>query len=495
MKGKLLLATLAFIGAVLGIASNSAYAHDRRAVGTYTLIVGWHNEPTTEGIPNATFLRVFETATNRAVEGLEKTIRLTVRAGGAVATYEPQLRPLTGSPGSYVGDILPTRPGDYTFLVKGKIEQLEVNERFESGPGRFDVVRPLAANSYPDPALGPGELARAMAELRESVTLLRVLAIASLVLSAVLLVSLIVVTRRGSVAAVVLALAIGAAGAAPVAAAPAPHIGALVSAQPAPNARLAASPPTITLTFDKEIGENSRLRLLRPDGSAVATGSAPKVAGASLALTPPALAAGTYLVHYAAIDPHDGDEFTGYYAFAVGPDAAADLRGFDVSTTAGGLTGRLQIAPGRPGENSYTLTVPGVQRATLRFEPQDLAVGRTDQQLQVAGTILSGKGMELAPMGKVKVTALVRKAGEAADVELVYELTIPAPAAASPTPGPTLAPSPSPTPAPSVAVAAPAVTPAPSPPGGDPTLPALALAGLLALAAIVWGIRARAGRP
>lgn len=494
MKGKLLLATLALIGAVLGIASNSAYAHDRRVVGTYTLIVGWHNEPTTEGIPNATFLRVFETATNRAVEGLEKTVRLTVRAGGSVATFEPQLRPLTGSPGSYVGDILPTRPGDYTFLVKGKIEQLEVNEQFESGPGRFDVVRPLAANSYPDPALGPGELARALAELRESVALLRVLAIASLVLSGVLLVSLVVVTRRGRAAAAVLVLAIGAAGVAPATAAPAPHIGALVSAQPGPNARLAASPPTITLSFDKEIGESSRLRLLRSDGSAVATGSAPKVAGASLALTPPALTAGTYLVHYAAIDPHDNDEFIGYYAFAVGPDAAAELRGFDLSATAGGLTGRLQIAPGRSGENSYTLTVPGAERATLRFEPQGVTVGRAEQQLQAAGTTFNGKGMELSPLGKTKVTARVRKPGEAADVELVYELTVPAPAAASPTPPPTLASSPSPTPGPSVAVAAPAATSAPSAAGGDPMLPVLALVGLLALAAIAWGIRARAGR-
>lgn len=493
MKGTLsLLATFALIGAFVATASNIAYAHERRVVGKYTLVVGWQNEPTTEGVSNATFLRVFETASNRAVEGLEKTIRLTVRAGGAIATYEPQLRPLPGNAGSYVGDILPTRPGDYIFLVKGRIEDLEVNEQFESGPGRFDVVRPLSANSYPDPALGPGEIARSLADLRESVALLRVVAIGSLVLSGGLLMALIFLTRRGRLATLALALAVGATGAARATAAPAAHVGGLVSSEPATNARLTSSPPTIALTFDKEISEGSKARLLRSDGSEVATGPAKKVADAKLVLTPPALAGGTYIVHYTAIDPHDGNEFTGYYAFAVGADAPADLRGFDLSATAAGLTGRLQISPGRSGENSYTLSVAGVQRASLRFEPQDLKVGRTDQQLQAAGATFSGKGMELAPLGKTKVTALVRKPGEAADTELAYELTVPAPAAQTPTPAPT--PTPTPTPTPSAEVAAPVGTPAPSRAGGDPAVLPLALVGLLALAAIAWAIHARARR-
>ena len=501
MKGALsLLATVALLGAFLATAANIAYAHDRRVVGKYTLVVGWQNEPTTEGIPNATFLRVFETASGRGIEGLEKTVRITVRVGGAVATYEPQLRPLPGNAGSYVGDILPTRPGDYTFLVKGKIEELELNEQFESGPGRFDVVGPLSTNSYPDLALGPGQIARALSDLRESVALLRALTIASLLLSGALLVALIVVTRRGRLAGLALALAIGAAAGVPAVAAPAAHVGALVSSEPAANARLTASPPSIALTFDKEIGQSSRARLLRAGGSEIATGPATKVAGASLALTPPALVAGTYLVHYAAIDPHDAHEFTGYFAFAVGAEAPAELRGFDLSATAAGLTGRLQISPGRSGENSYTLTVAGAQRASLRFEPQDLAVGRIDQQLQAAGATFSGRGMELAPMGKMKVTALVRKAGEATDVELVYELTMPAPPLPTPSPSPLTAasappsatPSQAPTSTPSSVTAGPAGSPASAAGGGDPPALPLALVGLLALAAIAWGIRARA---
>ena len=501
MKGTLsLLATVVLLGAFLAAAANTAYAHDRRVVGKYTLVVGWQNEPTTEGIPNATFLRVFETASGRGIEGLEKTVRITVRVGGAVATYEPQLRPLPGNAGSYVGDILPTRPGDYTFLVKGKIEELEVNEQFESGPGRFDVVGPLSANSYPDPALGPGQIARSLSDLRESVALLRALTIASLLLSGALLVALIVVTRRGRLAGLALALAIGAAGDVPAAAAPVAHVGALVSSEPAANTRLTASPPSIALTFDKEIGQSSRVRLLRAGGSEIATGPATKVADTKLALTPPPLADGTYIVHFTAIDPHDAHEFTGYFAFAVGAEAPAELRGFDLSATAAGLTGRLQISPGRSGENSYTLAVAGVQRASLRFEPQDLTVGRTDQQLQAAGATFSGKGMELAPIGKMKVTALVRKPGEAADVELVYELTMPAPPLPTPSPSPLAAasappsatPSRAPTSTPSSATAGLAGNPAPAPGGGDPPALPLALVGLLALAAIAWGIRTRA---
>ena len=42
-----------------------------------------------------------------------------------------------------VGD--PTRAGDYSFRITGTIAGQAIDERFESGPGRFDEVQPLTA--------------------------------------------------------------------------------------------------------------------------------------------------------------------------------------------------------------------------------------------------------------------------------------------------------------------------------------------------------------
>lgn len=486
-------AAIAFVISLGGVLAVPAEAHERRQVGKYTFVVGWNAEPTTEGIPNATFLRVFETAANRGIEGLDKAIRLTVRSGGSAATFEPQLRPVPGQAGSYIGDIVPTRPGDYTFTVSGKVEDLDVNEQFESGPGRFDVVRPLSVTSYPDAMIGPGDLARTLAELRDSVATMRILVGASLALSVASLVVL--MTRRGRAGVTAVALALAVASSTPVAAAPLATVG-LVKSDPAANERLAGAPSGVTLTFSEDIGDKSTARLLRSDGVVVPTGPA-KVDHTRLILTPPALTAGTYVVHYTAVDPHDGHETMAYFAFAIGADPPAALGGFDVSAGGGGLTARLAITPGRAGENTYSLAVSGVDRATLRFEPIDLRVGTSDQQLRSSGGGFTGTGMELALSGKTRVTALVRKPGDASDTKLTFDLTVPAPAAVTltPAPSPTTAPTPARTPLPTptpLAAASPSPPPVPAS-GPDPALLTAAAAAAAVIAYLAWRRLGRRG--
>jgi hypothetical protein len=49
----------------------------------------------------------------------------------------------------YVADFIPSRSGTFIFNFTGSIEGSPINERFESGPGRFDDVASLDALQFP----------------------------------------------------------------------------------------------------------------------------------------------------------------------------------------------------------------------------------------------------------------------------------------------------------------------------------------------------------
>jgi hypothetical protein len=106
-----------------------------------------------------------------------------VYQGGSVTPYRAAFRARFGVPGAYAADIVPTREGDYRFVVKGKIETLDVNETFESGPGRFDEIRPLTALQYPDTVPAGVALARALEEIRSTGEQVRIIAILALVVA------------------------------------------------------------------------------------------------------------------------------------------------------------------------------------------------------------------------------------------------------------------------------------------------------------------------
>jgi hypothetical protein len=145
-----------------GLATPSAaLAHERRAVGEYTFIVGFLKEPAFEGETNGIDLRVVRTADEQPVEGLEQTLKAEVIVGPNSLTVP--LRPRYRQPGAYNGEFVPTRPGSYTFRFTGTIGDRPVNETFESGPGRFDDVRAVAPLQFPDKVPSGAELQRAVA--------------------------------------------------------------------------------------------------------------------------------------------------------------------------------------------------------------------------------------------------------------------------------------------------------------------------------------------
>ncbi len=143
--GGILLALLLALGLLPGV----ALAHEQRVVaGKYQFVVGFLQEPPVQGQLNGVDLRVTNIETNQPVIGLEKTLKVRVRAGGG-PEKEFDLKPGYNMPGAYAAYFIPGQAGGYVFTFVGTIDGQQVNESFQSGPGRFDDVAPLDEVTFP----------------------------------------------------------------------------------------------------------------------------------------------------------------------------------------------------------------------------------------------------------------------------------------------------------------------------------------------------------
>jgi hypothetical protein len=194
---------ISFVAAMLIVAtsfiafSGPAAAHERRMVGPYQLVVGWLNEPAYVGSMNSLDLRVTDTRVSpaKAVEGLEQTLTVDLQAGG-LAPLKLTVTARFGTPGAYNGYVLPTATGTYTFTIRGKVESLDVNEKFESGPGRFGDIESTDALQYPNKVPVADDLSRRLSDLQGAVDQTRIFALAALVVGIVALGAAIMGRRR-----------------------------------------------------------------------------------------------------------------------------------------------------------------------------------------------------------------------------------------------------------------------------------------------------------
>ena len=177
--------------------SGTAAAHERRTVGPYQLVVGWLDEPAYVGSMNSLDLRVTDTRVTpaKAVEGLEGTLTVDVQSGG-LAPLRLAVTARFGTPGAYNGHVLPTATGVYIFTIKGKIESLDVNEKFESGPGRFGDVESTNALQYPSRIPVADELGARLGELQAAADQTRVLSAAAVLIGIAAIAVAMVMSRR-----------------------------------------------------------------------------------------------------------------------------------------------------------------------------------------------------------------------------------------------------------------------------------------------------------
>lgn len=145
MKQRFFLLIVVVLALILAVAP--AAAHEGREVGEYVIVFGWRVEPAFAGQVNGPELRVEHHDTGEPAEGLEETLQLTVSFGDQTKTLV--VYPVWGEPGHYTADLLPTRPGDYSFHLTGTIGDREVDETFSSADGEFSTIEPLSDIQFP----------------------------------------------------------------------------------------------------------------------------------------------------------------------------------------------------------------------------------------------------------------------------------------------------------------------------------------------------------
>jgi hypothetical protein len=187
-------ATLVVVTSFIAFAGTAA-AHERRTIGPYEVEVGWLSEPAFAGLMNGLDLNVTDTRSNKAVEGLEQTLTVDLQTGG-LAPLPLTLTARFGTPGAYDGSFMPTMAGTYTFHVKGKINTLDVDEKFESGPGRFDDVGSTSAIQYPVKVPAANELGKRLDDLQGGIDQTRLLSAAAVVIGIVALGAAVATSRR-----------------------------------------------------------------------------------------------------------------------------------------------------------------------------------------------------------------------------------------------------------------------------------------------------------
>lgn len=167
-----------FLLMALFIVPSSAFAHERRTIGTgkYDVVVGWDVEPAYSNQKNAASIRISQAGSNPAVpvQGAEKTLKVQIRQGAT--TREFPLRAVFGQQGYYVADIVPTREGDYQWTFIGSINEDQVNEIFDTADGKFNSVQSIAALQFPVAAPDPNQAVQAASAAQSEAQSTRTLA-------------------------------------------------------------------------------------------------------------------------------------------------------------------------------------------------------------------------------------------------------------------------------------------------------------------------------
>jgi hypothetical protein len=130
-------------------------AHEERDVAGTAMEVGFIGEPVFVG--NKSGVEVFVNRGDTPVEGLEKTLKVSVTAGGQ--TRDLPLDARFDTKGAYESFFIPTAAGQYSFHLTGTIEGTAVDETFTSGPTSFGDVEDTSSGQFPVVLPGAADVA------------------------------------------------------------------------------------------------------------------------------------------------------------------------------------------------------------------------------------------------------------------------------------------------------------------------------------------------
>ena len=168
-----ILAIALMIGGAVVLQAAPASAHEQRVVGDVVMVVGWSNEPTYAGYQNAAGVSLSEVGPSEDQEGppiSDADIQVDILFGDETSTTSTGPLPMEeafSEPGLFEADIIPTRPGTYTYHVTGTVAGQEIDEFFTSSEDTFSNVNVPADIQFPERDPTTGELAQAVEQLRE----------------------------------------------------------------------------------------------------------------------------------------------------------------------------------------------------------------------------------------------------------------------------------------------------------------------------------------
>jgi hypothetical protein len=163
-RRRVLAATAVALGVSLVFAmAGPAFAHEQRTVGSFSVEVGWGDEPTYAGEKNSIQL-IIKDANDQPVVDLGDSLKVEVKSGDQTMTLpvEPNFSvgdDPSGEPGDYRAWLIPTAPGTYSFHFTGTIHGEAVDQTFTSSDTTFDDVADPATIEFPSKDPTTGQLA------------------------------------------------------------------------------------------------------------------------------------------------------------------------------------------------------------------------------------------------------------------------------------------------------------------------------------------------
>jgi hypothetical protein len=123
-----------------------AYAHITKMFGNIQVEVGWSNEPPLVGLLNNVIVQVNQTSgknTQTPVINALASMDIAVKYGGVTKPLD--FVPSEETEGMYNGQMIPTRPGTYSLVLNGTIQNQKINAEVP-----LDLVESTQKLNFPD---------------------------------------------------------------------------------------------------------------------------------------------------------------------------------------------------------------------------------------------------------------------------------------------------------------------------------------------------------
>lgn len=148
----MLTSLLIVIGLVLFISVNQSEAHVNKKFGNITLDVGWSTEPPLLGEINNLIVLVEDTGSGQPKAVLNALAETDAFVMYGTVSKKIDFIPSETTDGLFESEIIPTRIGSYSVLIKGKINEQPIDARFD-----IESVEGKEKISFPDKTSGPAE--------------------------------------------------------------------------------------------------------------------------------------------------------------------------------------------------------------------------------------------------------------------------------------------------------------------------------------------------